>query len=113
MLSVVETLTAWQFSHQKRGPSRVFHYSSLDCVLSILESAKLWASDALHLNDASELAYGCDVFSEVLHSSAVPPDVVRQCCDGAESLVLQTAKALGSYVACFCAEGDLLSQWRA
>jgi hypothetical protein len=110
---------AWLLNRQKRGPSRIFHYSSVDHVLSILESATLWASDALSLNDASELAYGCGVVTEALQSTVAIPDLVKRLVTDddngrpKENFLLGMSKTRRSYVSCFCQKGDLLSQWRA
>jgi hypothetical protein len=39
-------------------PARVYHYTSTDGLLGILDSGHLWATDLRYLNDTSELHFG-------------------------------------------------------
>jgi hypothetical protein len=110
----------------------LFHYTSAEGLLGIIESKSLWASDPEFLNDARELKYGRDNLRAALLASADQADEAGQA--GAEfldgeyraKLIRMGARYLDAdgvkeergptlpavYVACFCEDGDLLSQWR-
>jgi hypothetical protein len=83
----------------------LFHYTNGQGLVGILTSGVLWATDIRFLNDGSELLYGASLLR-----------------DAATGLGGQTKRGIGFFralercnihVACFCAERDLLSQWRA
>jgi hypothetical protein len=106
----------------------------VESVFEILRSRTLRASGVWCLNDASEIAYGTSVLCEVLRScdavpghvknalcgyedaSRQPPvdlmDLIRRLSLG-EAAFLKLADKLPCYAACFCGDGNLLSQWRA
>jgi hypothetical protein len=39
----------------------LYHYTSLEGLLGIIESKSIWATNVLYLNDASELNYSIDL----------------------------------------------------
>lgn len=106
-------LKPWK-DHHSSIPSKIFHYTSGVGAVGIFGSGKLWASDLAYLNDASELQYAADLIEEVKNefiqnSSPEAKELLKR------STFLTTPYALdvGYYAACFCTNGDLLSQWRA
>lgn len=95
-----------------RGP--LYHYTSLDALLSILQRRSLWATNVAYLNDASEVRYGCNLMSEMVveraKSASVPE---REFLDHLRAfLQLDVAHQLPIYVLCFSEQRDQLSQWR-
>jgi len=100
----------------------LYHYTTADGLKGIIENNELWAHSAYFLNDSAEIVYGCGVLKEALDGwiAANPqPD---------DSLALGTARHLQTtfgermlnmqivqpiYLACFCEDDNLLSQWRA
>lgn len=101
-------------------PERLWHYTTTPSLLSIISSERIWATDAMYLNDSRELLEGADrLVSEAAQALAAPtlnPSSIR-------AFRLELQRALGGvstvqipeqgpFVACFCSEGDLLSQWR-
>jgi len=94
-------------------PSSVYHYTSAAGLFGILDSGVLRASNFAYLNDASEIRYGeavvQDVLAERLVSASGEAKTVLE-------VVLKTLEKTGGeiefYLVCFCAEPDLLSQWR-
>lgn len=44
----------------------IYHYTSLEGLLGIIESKSIWATNILYLNDASELNYSGDLLKEQL-----------------------------------------------
>ena len=102
-------------------PDHLWHYTTTPSLIKIIESGHIWATDAMYLNDSRELIEGAERLrteAAAAREQASPdPSPVRE-------LWLQIQRTVGSdatvelpkrgpYVACFCSEGDLLSQWRA
>src|SRR4051812_32286421 len=50
----------------KVPPSTLWHYADADAALSIIQRQELWATNALFMNDKSELRLIHDLFAEVL-----------------------------------------------
>ena len=81
----------------------------------------LWATDTRFLNDATELNYGLDLAEEAVEAVASQGSWTESTAhflrrvmasDGANLPGFLRARS-EVFVACFCEEGDLLSQWRA
>jgi hypothetical protein len=100
-------------------PVHLSHYTTADGLQGIIQNGNLRASAAYHLNDSSEIDYGCQLFSDLLAekiaaegrdplSKRVFEDAKRAFEPGGfmESVVYRT------YVVCFCEDENLLSQWR-
>jgi hypothetical protein len=110
------------------GPKQIppncilYHYTTAEGLKGIIENNELWATSAYFLNDSAEITYGYGVLKEVLDGWIVKNPRSEQ------SLSLGLARALRQsfgddllnrniihpiYLACFCEEDNLLSQWRA
>lgn len=95
-------------------PETLFHYTNASGALGILQSSEIWATDYRYLNDLLEVNYARALFNEVVEQRIALKEsiVVREFL----SRTLNTVDLFGSffdlYVACFCAEDDLLNQWR-
>jgi len=102
----------------------LYHYTTASGLQGILEKNELWATSAYFLNDPAEITYGCDrlraVLDDWLENDAKmrSPDSLTVC------FVKDLRKFFGEnllkkeiirpiYLACFCEEDNLLSQWRA
>jgi hypothetical protein len=93
-------------------PETVFHYTSIDAAISIINNQCLWLSNINFLNDHQENSIIRNILSEIKSN----PD------DAASYMALSVAKMLFKYiesppksdtfVISFCKNGDLLSQWR-
>lgn len=103
----------------------VFHYTSRDGLLGITESASIWGTNILYLNDASEFSYAKKLLgSELKRFREDTPGFKKgTSVDEAagyyffEVLEEKIDKLLPSehfsfYVCSFSEESDLLSQWR-
>src|SRR5690606_5989778 len=95
-----------------RPPDVLWHYTDVTGLKGIIESDSLHFTDARFLNDTSEMKHGRMVYLEVLENA-----LGVEC--GARLSLVQSLRSSvddegsgGSYVACFCTEGSLLSQWR-
>ncbi|MGN6187149.1 MAG: DUF2971 domain-containing protein [Thermoanaerobaculia bacterium] len=84
-------------------PTKVYHYTSLDAAMNMLESREVWCSNLRYSNDPSEAEYGKRLLDEVLDAD---PDLKL------EGFRKEIAD-LDTYAASFSAESDLLPQWRA
>jgi hypothetical protein len=83
-------------------PPIIYHYTSNDVLLKILEGKSLRLSARHHLNDTME---GQQLFFLMKDHDTKPDEEkiarIRNCLDSVEA-----------FVSCFCSDGDLLSQWR-
>jgi len=102
--------------------SVIYHYTNAEALISIVTSRKLRASDAEFLNDAQEMQFGRDRLRRELINCA---GRVKKHNEARAHFLRGAAKGLKSrlsffprnqrsttFVACFCGNGDLLSQWR-
>jgi Protein of unknown function (DUF2971) len=100
-------------------PEHLAHYTTADGLRGIIQNGCLWASGAYYLNDSSEIDYGCRLFIDLLTkaigeegrdpvSKKIFEDAKKAFEPGGsmQSLITRT------YVACFCENANLLSQWR-
>lgn len=91
-------------------PPTLFHYTTVSGFIGILRSKSVWATDARFLNDATELSYGFKYFEA---------EVERLCSDERWLRELSKMVLAGPFprtpciaTMSYCAQGDLLSQWR-
>ncbi|HLK69493.1 MAG TPA: hypothetical protein VKU19_38955 [Bryobacteraceae bacterium] len=89
-------------------PEHLYHYTNGEGLWGILRTRTIWATQFDFLNDRSEFTYAFEVVKERLTAQA-----------GAEAsaeLIPKLDKGVNQqpphYVASFCVDGDLLSQWR-
>lgn len=97
--------------HLKRSPSApLYHYTTQQGFLGIVESRKLWATNTYYMNDALELKHAVEVAGRVIEgfqAENVPAELV--------SMLVGFLKGMEEFhvFACsFSEERDLLSQWR-
>jgi hypothetical protein len=85
----------------------IYHYTTISGLIGIVTSRELWASDSQFLNDGTELSYARDIFfSEVQKLGLAPLE------DGGYKVAGRSLEQFRMFIACFCEDGDLLSQWR-
>ena len=101
---------------QGTRPRILFHYTNGTGLQGILESNRVWATHAQFLNDSTELVYAYDFIKAAVEQQigeqapAAINELGRQISTLLDPLYLH--EFLTAYMACFCEEGDLLSQWR-
>jgi Protein of unknown function (DUF2971) len=96
-------------------PETIFHYTTAEGLLGIVRSNRLWASDLLYMNDSTEVEYGRKLIIEVAAGVAdeAKCSMAQMLCKSIDTVLYPVGMVSGGfYAACFCAEGDLLSQWR-
>lgn len=104
----------------------LYHYTSAPGLYGILESGVLRATNYLFLNDTSEIEYGKKIVIDFLRGQAGEEDgEERQLLLGAADRleqytrenepdpILREHAPLDVYIASFCEEPNLISQWRA
>jgi Protein of unknown function (DUF2971) len=93
------------------APSILYHYTTCNGLLGILETNKLWASDVRYLNDSKEIDYGLEMIRSICHEFA--PSISAAHAERLRTLTETLSVVDTTYAACFCESDDLLSQWRA
>ncbi len=100
-------------------PETLYHYTTADGLLGILQEKALWATKIQYLNDASEFTEPIQVAENLLRRLArqseepgvryaeAKREVYRRIRED-----LREWSSVNICVASFCAKGDLLSQWR-
>lgn len=91
----------------------IYHYTGPDGLHSMLSSGHIWATDAAYMNDPNELRYGYDVLAEVVVRERRLQRVQADLCALIERVAHDKIMNGRVYLASFCEDGDLLSQWRA
>ena len=93
-------------------PPPLFHYTTADGLFGILRSDELRASSYAFMNDRSEFTYGANLLRAVIEERARSP--LGETDQDYYEAILRSRNPIVSdlYLVCFCAERDLLSQWR-
>jgi len=89
----------------------LYHYTSLNGILGILESRSVWATHASYLNDASEFFHGLSFAKQVAGGIFMEDDYLAAF-GWAVRHGLEAVSADSLYVTSFSEKADLLSQWR-
>lgn len=106
----------------KKNQQLIYHYTTLEGFVGIINSQSFYASNASFLNDKSELIYGKEITEKLLRSIIEKKGFNRVCYFGfnnkEENLLMKTIEELNKpihnniYITCFSTKPDLLSQWR-
>lgn len=85
----------------------IYHYSSVDKLLKIIESKKLYLFNAYNMNDNLEIYWINHLLNEEFQKYDSNNEIINE--------VIENYKIANSipYICCFSYERDLLSQWRA
>ncbi len=95
-------------------PGRIYHYTSAAGLCGIVSTGVLRASNFSYVNDSKEILYGRKLALESVWSRLVehPPSGTRTMLDKVLAALQQVGQIQDFYIACFCEDSDLLSQWR-
>ena len=106
----------WKNVHEP-PPELLFHYTDAAGIQGIVTKDELWASHVEYLNDAQEFRYARELvlsrFNERIQQTTGDVGNICKIRDVYESRSLMWQSIADIYIACFCEDGDLLSQWRA
>jgi len=90
------------------GPELLYHYTTQQGLLGILEKGCIWATHYRYLNDTSEGHIVSKLLFEELAKRSDDEGVISQ-----GETILSEVTSQDVYVTSFSAHGNLLSQWRA
>ena len=116
-------------------PPRLYHYTTGQGLLGMLQNGRLWATNAHFMNDPKEIGYAADIVQRAVREAADKHKTAVDALDpgwidklftfgrdrawNAPKIEQWSNDAIrtfdeqgGAYIACFCREPDLLSQWR-
>ncbi len=97
-------------------PNVLYHYTSGEGLLGIIKNKEIWATNVRYMNDISELEYGCKIIKDSIikfkerNQSEHILNVVLDYFLNEE--ISDFEREWDVYIACFCKNGDKLSQWR-
>lgn len=88
-------------------PRTYYHYTSLEALWAILETETLRATQARFSNDSEEIKKGVHILKELCsqHKGGLLEKYANRFEDG-------DGEDIDCYIACFCGDSDILSQWR-
>jgi hypothetical protein len=92
--------------------SMLYHYTSQNGIIGIIQSRSIWATHAMALNDSSEFFHSLSLAKEVA-SGIFEDDGYLSAFGWAVRHSLETVSADDLYVTSFSEKPDLLSQWRS
>ncbi len=104
----------WLLVHSYIDNLKLFHYTTLDGLMGILNSRSLWCSHIRTLNDPSELQYGKSLMISQI-DKYLKNIKEKEIIDLLEHLKLSINGfefQFHAFVGCFCEKDNLLSQWR-
>jgi hypothetical protein len=93
-----------------KTPPVLYHYTSLQGLMGIVNSNEVWLTDYGYLNDTSEVRYGLRLTQERFGAVAQARPDAADVLNGWGSTTLQQHRVC---MASFSTDGDSLSQWRA
>lgn len=115
-LEVVQDLLP---NYQQSLPPTLWHYTSGDSLLKIIDSGTMWSTQVSCVNDQVELRYAQSMFYHALKEIKDQPNVSHSSDHSylLDFLVDQLAEGSANtsewFITCFSAKRDDLSQWRA
>lgn len=106
----------WHERREGASGRLLYHYTDAAGIHGIVGEKVLWASNAAFLNDSTEVVYTQQVLSKVVTEleKRYEEMIVRAYLHLLEEIFeIAVIERFDVYVACFCENPDLLSQWRA
>jgi hypothetical protein len=95
-------------------PPIIYHYTDPAGLIGILSDGQLWATNVEYLNDSSELRH-----AEILHKQVLEGLIAEEAPGSLRKRLAMKVQQrppwhsrLQTYVVCFCADDDLLTQWK-
>ena len=94
-------------------PEILYHYTSADALLSIVNSGRISATNIDYLNDSSEVAWMWKAVASQLEATKLSENKAESECATQILKKIEERRRLNEFVASFSENGDDLSQWRA
>lgn len=98
------------------APSLLYHYTTADGFIGILNTASIWLTNLQYMNDLSELQYATDLITEALDSKSKEHksnEVLKEFFQRTRNTFSPFEGGTEAFAICVCENGNLLSQWRA
>lgn len=108
-------LNDWQSMHACI-PDVLYHYTTADGLLGIINSRSFWMTNLRYMNDLSEVQYAEELIRNVLAERAAQytsSEIVSQFFIRISNTFSPFTHGLDVFATSFCEDGNLLSQWRA
>jgi hypothetical protein len=106
---------AWHKRREEPTDRLLYHYTDAAGVQGVVQGNELWASNAAFLNDSTEVVYIQEVLRKVVleiedrYSDKIVGQYLGLLEEAFRAALVERFEV---YVACFCENPDLLSQWR-
>lgn len=99
---------------QDEPPLELFHYTTPEGLIGIVQTTKLWATNIRYLNDFSEVRYTCDLLREMINRiiKAKNSQLIKAFLEQFQKELSFHEMIFDAYVFCLSENGDQLSQWR-
>lgn len=85
----------------------IYHYTDANALIEILKSGKVWATHVSSLNDATEYEIGLSLVTKCIRANLQRPS------EAIINKVLSRMRYVDTFIACYSAAPNRLSQWRA
>lgn len=104
----------WLSFHSHDETLILYHYTTLDGLLGIINNRSLWCSHIRTLNDPSELQYGKKLVITQIDNylKSINNKLIVDLLEHLKILINSFDIMFHIFVGCFCKEDNLLSQWR-
>ena len=105
----------WWQAQERELPRVLYHYTSAEGLIGILESKSLWLTELRYMNDMSELQYAWERVREQIERARSTRGLFESQATFLERVggKYDPFEATSVFAASFCEAGNLLSQWRA
>ena len=94
-------------------PAVLYHYTSMEGLLGIVQSGRIRASDSRYLNDRTESTHIYELLKNHISQKVIKTTGTDRKCHEDLLLALEKPTIYDVFVASFSERGDWLSQWRA
>lgn len=108
-------LEEWMQLHNSL-PEKLYHYTTADGLIGILNSTSFWMTNLRYMNDLSELQYSVDLIGKIIESKiseSESNDILNEFFRRVRNTFSPFGGGAEVFAVCFCEQGNLLSQWRA
>ncbi len=107
-----EEISKSEAKTEEQPPDILYHYTSAEGLLGIVTTRELWATNVLYQNDARELEEALELLTSELRAATLGLGEMAGFLSKGISVYARSL-SIDHFVASFCEDGDLLSQWRA
>ena len=119
-LSIVAKIENDLFQNRDILHTQLYHYTSIDGFMSIMQNRDFWISNIHYMNDSQEFENGKSICKKVIkermenEAAEFRPffDKLLQICDENASTGFNSIHNRDIFALSFCGDGDVLTQWQ-